>query len=108
MHLAEASFGNLLRLKPLVYMNQGNSSAHRVRTRQKAMARLFEWLDKHGPFDQLGVVHAGVLTRAEELREQARSLPDYRLSQHLGPQGNLLTGADYLIPVFVLTASHEQ
>ncbi|CDF83873.1 type VI secretion protein IcmF [Pseudomonas knackmussii B13] len=32
------------------------------------------------------------------LREQARSLPEYRLSQHLGPQGALLTDADYAIP----------
>lgn len=42
------------------------------------------------------------------LREQARSLPDYRLSQHLGPQGNLLTGADYLIPGFYTQQGYQQ
>jgi len=72
MHIAVARFGELLRLKPLVYMNQGKPEAYRVRTRQKAIARLFEWMDQHGPFEQLAVVHAGVQNRAEELREKAR------------------------------------
>lgn len=34
------------------------------------------------------------------LQEQARSLPEYRLSQHLGPQGAVFSGTDYLIPGF--------
>ncbi|KJH85147.1 type VI secretion system membrane subunit TssM [Stutzerimonas stutzeri] len=32
------------------------------------------------------------------LRDQARSLPDYRFSQRLGPQGALFNGSDYAIP----------
>jgi len=77
MHIAVARFGELLRLKPLLTMNQGNPDAHRVRTRQKAMERLFSWMDEHGPFERLAVVHAGVRDRAEALREQAQKyLPD--------------------------------
>lgn len=77
MHIAVARFGELLRLKPLVFMNGGKPDAHRVRTRQKAMDRLFTWLDKHGPFEQLAIVHAGVQERAEALREEARKyFPD--------------------------------
>jgi DegV family protein with EDD domain len=77
MHIAVARFGELLRLKPLVYMTGGKPDAHRVRTRQKAIERIFEWMDAHGPFEQLAVVHAGVQERAEELREQARKyLPE--------------------------------
>ena len=72
MHIAVARFGELLRLKPLVFMNGGKPDAHRVRTRQKAMERLFSWLDQHGPFEQLAIVHAGVQERAEALREEAR------------------------------------
>ncbi|MDH1263858.1 type VI secretion system membrane subunit TssM [Pseudomonas sp. GD03944] len=34
------------------------------------------------------------------LREQARSLPEYRLSQKLGPQAALVVGSDYTIPGF--------
>ena len=77
MHIAVARFGELLRLKPLVFMNGGKPDAHRVRTREKAMARLFTWLDEHGPFEELAVVHAGVQERAEALREEARKyFPD--------------------------------
>ncbi len=77
MHISVARFGELLRLKPLVFMNGGKPEAHRVRTRQKAIGRLFEWLDAHGPFEELAIVHAGVQERAEELREEAHKyLPD--------------------------------
>ncbi len=72
MHIAVARFGELLRLKPLVFMNGGKPDAHRVRTREKAMNKLFSWLDKHGPFEELAIVHAGVQERAEALREEAR------------------------------------
>ena len=81
MHIAVARFGELLRLKPLVFMNNGKPDAHRVRTRQNAIKRLFTWLDENGPFEQLAIVHAGVQERAEELREQARKyLPDSEIS----------------------------
>ena len=81
MHIAVARFGELLRLKPLVFMNNGKPDAHRVRTRQNALKRLFTWLDEYGPFEQLAIVHAGVQERAEELREQARKyLPDSEIS----------------------------
>ena len=77
MSIAVARFGELLRLKPLVFMNGGKPEAHRVRTSQKAITRLFEWMDKYGPFEQLAVVHAGVPERAEELRKQAQKyLPE--------------------------------
>ncbi|MBC8335420.1 MAG: DegV family protein [Anaerolineales bacterium] len=77
MHIAVARFGELLRLKPLVFMNGGKPDAHRVRTRQKAMDRLFAWLNELGPFEQLAIVHAGVQERAEALREEARKyFPD--------------------------------
>ena len=42
------------------------------------------------------------------LREQARSLPEYRLSQHLGPQGPLFVGTDYVIPGFYTQQSYQQ
>ncbi|MBP5102224.1 type VI secretion system membrane subunit TssM [Pseudomonas protegens] len=42
------------------------------------------------------------------LREQARSLPQYRLSQHLGPQGSLFVGTDYVIPGFYTQQGYQQ
>ncbi|MEJ2757458.1 MAG: DegV family protein, partial [Anaerolineales bacterium] len=77
MHIAVARFGELLRFKPLLTMNQGHPQAYRVRTRQKAIERLFRWMDEHAPFEKLAVVHAGVQERAEVLRNQAgKYLPD--------------------------------
>ncbi|WP_419712595.1 type VI secretion system membrane subunit TssM [Pseudomonas sp. NFX224] len=42
------------------------------------------------------------------LREQARVLPEYRLSQHLGSQGALLVGTDYVIPGFYTQQGYQQ
>jgi len=42
------------------------------------------------------------------LREQAASLPDYRLAQHLGPQAALLTSSDNIIPGFFTRAGYSQ
>ncbi len=42
------------------------------------------------------------------LREQARNLPEYRLSQHLGPQGSLFVGTDYVIPGFYTQQGYRQ
>jgi len=42
------------------------------------------------------------------LREQARNLPEYRLSQHLGPQGALFVGTDYVIPGFYTQQGYQQ
>jgi type VI secretion system protein ImpL len=42
------------------------------------------------------------------LREQASSLPEYRLSQHLGPQVGILSGADYVIPGFYTQRGYQQ
>lgn len=42
------------------------------------------------------------------LRDQARSLPDYRLSQRLGPQGALFVGADYAIPGFYTQNGYQK
>ncbi|WP_163019745.1 ImcF-related family protein, partial [Pseudomonas viridiflava] len=42
------------------------------------------------------------------LREQARNLPEYTLSQHLGPQGALFVGTDYTIPGFYTQQGYQQ
>ncbi|MFH2039702.1 MAG: DegV family protein [Chloroflexota bacterium] len=81
MHVAVARFGEILKLKPLLHMNQGKPVAHRVRTTRRATERLISWLDEYGPFQELAVLHAGVESRAEALREQVRNyLPDAEIS----------------------------
>jgi DegV family protein with EDD domain len=67
MNFALAHFGELLQIKPLLHMNQGNPVAHRVRTQGKATERMLEWLDEYAPFEKLAIVHAGVQQEAEEM-----------------------------------------
>jgi DegV family protein with EDD domain len=77
MHVSVARFGELLRLKPLLHMNQGNAAAHRTRTTRRALERMCKWLDEYGPLEKLAVLHAGVISRAEDLREDVcHLLPD--------------------------------
>lgn len=42
------------------------------------------------------------------LREQARSLPDYRLEHHLGPQAALLTSSNNVIPGFFTKSGYQK
>ena len=42
------------------------------------------------------------------LREQARNLPEYRLSQHIGPQASLFVGTEYVIPGFYTQQGYQQ
>ena len=68
------------------------------------------------PLNEQLVAQARQVLRSESLanvvyrmlREQARSLPEYRLSQHLGPQGGLFIGTDYVIPGFYTQSGYQQ
>ena len=72
MNFALAHFGELLQIKPLLHMNQGNPVAHRVRTQGRATERMMEWLAKYAPFEKLAIVHAGVQHEADEMLEQIK------------------------------------
>jgi len=72
MHFALARFGELLQIKPLLHMNQGKPTAHRVRTQRRARERLLEWLKEYAPFERLAIVHAGVPEEAKALLEHIR------------------------------------
>ncbi|GAB4538701.1 MAG: DegV family protein [Anaerolineales bacterium] len=78
MNFALATFGEFLQLKPLVHMNMSSATAHRARTRSKAMAQLFEWLKEYAPYQKLAILHAGV-------EEEARAL--YHLAKSFFPKG---------------------
>jgi DegV family protein with EDD domain len=72
MHFALAGLGEILQIKPLLHMHQGDPSAHRARTQMRATERLFEWLKEYAPYERLAVVHAGVQAEAEEMRERIK------------------------------------
>lgn len=73
MNFALAAFGELLQLKPLLHMNLGKATAHRIRTHKRALERLMEWLDEYAPYEKLAILHAGVRAEAEALYEAVRA-----------------------------------
>jgi fatty acid kinase fatty acid binding subunit len=67
MHFALARLGEILQIKPILHMNQGNPTAHRTRTQSRATERMIEWLSEYAPLERLAIVHAGVQHEAEEM-----------------------------------------
>lgn len=80
------------------------------------LARLLEQGFGSYPVDAQLVTQARQVLRSESLaavvyrilRDQASSLPVYRLSQHLGPQALAFEGADYPIPGFYTRQGYTQ
>jgi DegV family protein with EDD domain len=72
MNFALAHFGELLQIKPLLHMHQGNPAAHRVRTQGRATERMLEWLTEYTPFEKLAIVHAGVQQEADEMLQHIK------------------------------------
>lgn len=72
MNIAIAKFGELLQIKPLLHMNQGSPTAHRVRTQGRATARLLEWLAEYAPYERLAIVHAGAQEVAEDMLKRVK------------------------------------
>jgi DegV family protein with EDD domain len=69
-----ANIGNLLRIKPLLKMNNGVASSERVRTQKRAYQRLIQLVRDLGPLEQLALVHTNAADKAEALRVQAKQL----------------------------------
>ncbi len=77
MNFAIARLGEILQIKPLLHMNQGEPTAHRARTQSRATERLMGWLKEYEPFERLAIVHAGVQSEAEAMLERIREyLPE--------------------------------
>lgn len=74
MNRAVARLGNLLQIKPLLRMHDGNPTAERVRTNNGATKRLIHILSELAPLEQVALVHAQAPDRAEALRQQAKHL----------------------------------
>jgi DegV family protein with EDD domain len=78
MNWAVAELGNLLRIKPLLRMYEGNPTTERVRTTKRANERLLKILSDLAPLERVAIVHTHATARAELLRQEA---------QHLLPPG---------------------
>lgn len=85
MNWAVSKIGNLLRIKPLLEMHDGEPTVHRVRTDRHAMQRLLDMLTALAPLEELALVHTNAPRKLAELRERAR---------HLFPGGKEPTAVD--------------
>jgi DegV family protein with EDD domain len=95
MNAAISRLGELLQIKPLLRMFDGNPTAERVRTRKKALKRLIELLKEAAPFEQVAILHSHAADRASALLDEVKPLlPDGNilfeeitpvLGAHLGP-----------------------
>lgn len=95
MNGAIAALGELLQVKPILKMYDGQPTAERVRTRGRAMRRLRELIVEHGPYQQAAILHSGVPEQGREfLKDVADLLPagdiwleeiNPVLGAHIGP-----------------------
>lgn len=69
-----ANLGSLLQIKPILTMHQGKPGTEKVRTRDRAMKRLFEMLTEIGAIERIAIVHANALERVAELRSLIESM----------------------------------
>ncbi|NLE77562.1 MAG: DegV family protein [Chloroflexi bacterium] len=76
--MTQSKIGELLHIKPLLTMHQGEAKADKVRTRKRALERIVEWATNLAPLEQIGFIYTDDPTAAEDL--QARL-------QHLIPAG---------------------
>jgi DegV family protein with EDD domain len=80
MNRVMAGLGSVLQIKPLLKMYDGNPTAERVRTRQRAIERLISLLSDLVPLERVALVHTHAPDRAEDLRQRV---------QHLLPKGEI-------------------
>lgn len=80
MNGAVARFGELLQIKPLLRMHNGDPTAERVRTTNGATRRLIQILRDLSPLERLALVHTNAVEKAKTLLQQAR---------HFLPEGNI-------------------
>ena len=63
-----AGIGNILQIKPILRMYNGEPIAERVRTEKKAVKKMLGWLREIGVFERIALVHTNAPERAQQLR----------------------------------------
>jgi len=94
------SLGAMLRVKPMLTIREGDViPAGLVRTRTKAIERLYEFAEKHLPIEDLAIVYSTTPEEAQALAEQIKPLIPGRqpLIARLGPALGVHGGPGALI-----------
>jgi len=74
MNSVMATIGNLIQIKPILFMYDGKTGAERVRTQKNAIIRVIERLRQFAPFEKAAVLHSNALNRAQTLLEQVQQV----------------------------------
>lgn len=74
MNGAIANFGNLLNIKPILKMHEGEATAERVRTRKRALNHIVEFVRNLGPLEQIALVHTNAPQEATYLYQNSKDL----------------------------------
>jgi len=74
MNAAISRLGELLQIKPLLKMYDGNPTAERVRTRKNAIKRVIELIKEAAPLEQVAILHSNASDRARTLLDEVRPL----------------------------------
>jgi DegV family protein with EDD domain len=69
-----ARLGNILDIKPILKMHEGNPTGERVRTYKKALEKLLQLVRELGRLERLDLVHTNAPEKAEDLREKSKDL----------------------------------
>lgn len=83
MNFAFSAIGTLLKVKPLLKMYDGEPTSEKVRTKQKALNRLKELLEKYSPYERVALLHSNAESAARALLDEVK---------HLVPPGDVLLG----------------
>ncbi len=74
MNAVVARLGSVLKIKPILIMHDGEPTGERVRTRERALARLIEFIGELGPLEELALVHTNAAQEAKELFQRSKHL----------------------------------
>jgi len=74
MNGAITALGELLRIKPILRMYDGEATAERTRTRGGAVKRLRELVEEHAPYERAAILHSGPPERAREFLDRIDDL----------------------------------
>lgn len=74
MNRVMATLGGWLRIKPLLKMNNGTSTAEKIRTAEAATKRLIALLEAQIPLERVALVHTHALDKVTVLHDRARHL----------------------------------
>jgi DegV family protein with EDD domain len=71
MNSVVAGIGSLLKIKPILKMNDGVATSERVRTTSGADRRLIALVEALGPLEAVAIVHTNATKKAESLQAKA-------------------------------------